>query len=1201
MNTNPAPHEGGLLGLAIRRPVGVTMIVLALVVFGVVGFRKLQTTLLPELSYPTVTIRTDYEGASPEDVEERVSEPIREAVSVLGSVSKVTSISRAGRSDVIVEFNWGTSMMNATGDLREKLDRAFLPGEASQPLILRYDPSLDPMLVLGLSGEGDPIAMRFLAEEELEKDLAEIDGVAAVKVKGGDEKEVLVALDPTKITALGLDIRQIASQIGAENLNASAGTLEEADTEYLVRALNEFRNLDELRNVIVARRNDANIRLMDVATVRTSPMEREVITHVNGEPVVLIEIYKEADANLVSLATTVKERTFGTEEQQAFVEKFGYADPPPKSDKPVVPAPAEVVSADTVPVSGNNAAVAASTTGASSKGATSTGTGGEPASAGSATLDAKNADAKKTNTSDGASSGKKAGGGRFGKDFREKMRKQRMRDFLVAKVASESDFRLTLLSDPSRYIESSIREVLESAIVGGLLAVIVLFLFLRQARPTLLISLAIPLSLVITFAPLYLSEVTLNVMSLGGLALGVGMLVDTSIVVLESITRCREEGDGLRQAAFRGVREVSSAVIASTLTTVAVFLPIVFVEGIAGQLFRDQALAVVFSLLVSLLVALFLLPMLASRGDTSRGVVAVSAPRSRLARSSAAVLRLVRNAVHYVALGLGWLFRLPVTFFHALYAPVERLYPPILNGALRGRWAVVLLAFVSFGLAILRLPSLGSEVLPEVHQGEFQVLAFLARDVDVERTDAVITPLEQEIRKIDGVERTFLTVGVDPEELRSSEEGKHSARIHVVLTKTTSDMEALEERVRGEIRGLIAREPAILNSRFQAPTLFTIATPVSVEIYGHDLTQLRVATERVTALLESLPEIRDVRATLARGNTEVVVRFDRDKLSRLGLEIGEASRRLATMVRGEVPTQYPEREKKIDIRVRLDPAELEGVQKLELLDLATNGAAPIPLGSIASLQLKEGPSEIRRLGGRRAAEVQGAVAGLDVGKVQDRVAMLLNDLELPSGVETAIGGQREEMEKSRDSMIQALLLAVFLVYVVMAAQFESLMQPLIILFSVPLALTGVVFALDALGIPVSVVVFLGVIMLAGIVVNNAIVLLDRINQERDAGKPVLTAVRDGASVRLRPVLMTTLTTVLGLLPLTGWISFRLFGGSGEGVELRAPMAITVIAGLVFSTILTLVVIPCVYAIVIRDKRPVGGDTSPVPADMEGRE
>ena len=1189
MNNKTSSARGGLLGLAIERPVGVSMIVVALVVFGIVGFRKLQTTLLPELSYPTITIRTDFEGASPEDVEERVSEPIREAVSVLSSVSKVTSISRAGRSDVIVEFNWGTAMMNATGDLREKLDRAFLPPEAEQPLILRYDPSLDPMLVLGLWGRGDGIAMRFLAEEELEKDLAEIDGVAAVKVKGGDAKEVLVALDASAVTALGLDVRQIASQIGAENLNASAGTLEEADTEYLVRALNEFRNLDELRNVIVARRNGANIRLRDVGTVRMAAQEREVITHVDGEPVVLIEIFKEADANLVALAKAVKERCFGTPEQRAYVAKHGYTDPAPAGAAAALPSIASEngetkTDAPAVQAKATESGMATAETGSTAK--PSTGAASDAAS---------------------AAGKKKPGGGRFGKDFFERMKKQRMRDFLVAKVKAETDFELSLLSDPSRYIESSIREVLESAIVGGILAVLVLFLFLRQARPTLLISLAIPLSLVVTFAPLYMSEVTLNVMSLGGLALGVGMLVDTSIVVLESITRCREEGDGLRAAAIRGVREVSSAVIASTLTTVAVFLPIVFVEGIAGQLFRDQALAVVFSLLVSLLVALFFLPMLASRGDDGAladGAAPDEEQSGRIARTAASGLLVLRIGTHGLARAAGLVAKLPLVVFEFLYSPIERAYPRLLTAALRLRWAVVLLAVVSFGLAVLRVDDLGSEVLPEVHQGEFQVLAFLARDVDVARTDEVVRPIEQAIRAIPGVERSFLTVGVDPEELRSSEEGKHSARIHVVLDKSAPDMEALEERVRTDIRTLLAAEPAILNTRFQTPTLFTIATPVSVEIFGHDLTKLRVATEAVSAALQSLPEVRDVRATLARGNTEVVVRFDREKLAQLGLEIGEASRRLATMVKGEVPTQYPEREKKVDIRVRLDPAELEGVQKLELLDLGlggsglastgpggaglggSGGGVAIPLASVASLQLKEGPSEIRRLGGRRGAEVQGTVTGLDVGKVQDKVAVLLEELELPDGIETAIGGQREEMEKSRASMIQALLLAIFLVYVVMAAQFESLLQPLIILFTVPLALVGVVFALDLLGIPVSVVVFLGVIMLAGIVVNNAIVLLDRINQERALGKPIFEAVRDGSSVRLRPVLMTTLTTVLGLLPLTGWVSIRLFGGAGEGVELRAPMAITVIAGLAFSTLLTLVVIPCVYAIVVRERRQV---------------
>ncbi|MDP6423644.1 MAG: efflux RND transporter permease subunit, partial [Planctomycetota bacterium] len=255
-----AVEQRGLLALAIQRPVGVTMIVLALLVFGFVGYGKLPVTLLPELSYPTVTIRTEYPGASPEDIEDRISEPIREAVSVLGSVAKVTSISRSGQSDVIVEFGWGTPMSNAVGDIREKLDRAFLPPGVPVPLILRYDPSLDPIMTLGLGGPLDLMDLRYWAEEEVEPDLR-LDDVAAVKVKGGDEKEILIALDPTKLSALGLDIRQIASQLQAENLNSSAGSLDEGETEYLVRALNEFRSLDDVRELIVARRNNANIRL----------------------------------------------------------------------------------------------------------------------------------------------------------------------------------------------------------------------------------------------------------------------------------------------------------------------------------------------------------------------------------------------------------------------------------------------------------------------------------------------------------------------------------------------------------------------------------------------------------------------------------------------------------------------------------------------------------------------------------------------------------------------------------------------------------------------------------------------------------------------------------------------------------------------------------------------------------------------------
>ena len=1174
-SSSPSATASGLLALAIQRPVGVLMVVLALLLFGFVGFTKLPVTLLPDLSYPTITVRTEYEGASPEDVEDRISEPIREAVSVLSKVVRVTSVSRAGQSDVIVEFAWGTEMVYAVGDVREKVDRVFLPRDVDKPLYLRYDPSLDPILTIGFTNEGsklDTMAVRDLVEEDIKRELQEVEGVAAVKVKGGDEKEIMIAVDPSKLTALGLDIRTIAQKIGAENLNASAGVLEEGQTEYLVRALGEFEDLDDVRELIVERRNDANIYLRDVAHVFRTPKEKEVITRIDGRPAVLVEVFKEADANLVELSKRVRERLFGSAEQQAYVKalasgkgKFAGGGVKPKQ-----------------------AGVAEASLGSNG--------GGQKAESGTA----KKTD--KSKTTDKSKSSKK-GGGDF--DRMRMIRHARMTDFIAYRMPKGTKARV--LSNPATYIENSIQEVLGSAVLGGLFAVLVIFVFLRHGRPTFLISLAIPISLLITFAPLHLSSVTLNVMSLGGLALGVGMLVDTSIVVLESITRCREEGQGLVEAAVNGVKQVSGAVIASTLTTVAVFLPIVFVEGVAGQLFRDQALAVVFSLIASLGVSLFLLPMLASRGQIGKPKPAdapplplepgagflkrVSRTTDRATAGLAKVTTWIATMAAIVAVKIGAIVRvlvawllIPFTWlFNAVYTPLERIYPHVLRVALRARLAILLVALGLAALAGLRFGSLGSEVIPEVHEGQFEALVFLARDVDVERTDEISAPLEQKIRKLEHVERTFLTSGTARDELRSSEEGRHSARINIVLSPGP-DMARREYEARESVRQLLLDDAAVQNFRFQTPTLFSVRTPVSIEVYGHDLRDLMTASQAVAKRLESLPNLTDIRSTLNRGNTEVVVRFDRERLAQLGLDIGEASRRLAAMVQGEVPTRFSEQDKKVDMRVRVDPDRLASVRSLRLTDMSAGGDTAILLESVADLEYVEGPSEIRRLGSRRGAEIEATLVGLDLGRVQDQIDTALSGLVLPDGIELRLGGQREEMERSKGSMIEALLLAIFLVYVVMAAQFESLVQPLIIIFSVPLGLIGVVLALDVLDIPISVVVFIGGIMLAGIVVNNAIVLIDRINQDRASGMSTIDAVIHGASVRFRPVLMTTATTVLGLLPLTGLLpSLPVLGAAGEGVELRAPMAITVITGLTFSTLLTLIVIPVIYSLVVRDR------------------
>ena len=346
-------------------------------------------------------------------------------------------------------------------------------------------------------------------------------------------------------------------------------------------------------------------------------------------------------------------------------------------------------------------------------------------------------------------------------------------------------------------------------------------------------------------------------------------------------------------------------------------------------------------------------------------------------------------------------------------------------------------------------------------------------------------------------------------------------------------------------------------------------------------------SRKIEKLLEGVPSLRDISTTLHRGNTEVVLRFDRERLAAVNLDIGDATRRLSTMVQGEVPTRFSEKDKKVDMRVRLDPEKFSTIRALRQVNLARSGETPLLLSSVADLEFVEGPSEIRRLGSRRGAEIRATIKGLDLGSVQQEIQAKLDQLVVPEGMEIRLGGQREEMERNQSSMLEALFLAIFLVYVVMAAQFESLIQPIIIIVTVPLALIGVVFGLDLLGFPISVVVFIGAIMLAGIVVNNAIVLLDRINQERAAGLSIKEAIIRGSSMRLRPVLMTTLTTVLGLLPLTGALpSLPWLGAYGEGVELRAPMAVTVIAGLSFSTLLTLFVIPLVYSILVRERSPL---------------
>lgn len=1176
--TAPPPERGGLLSFGVLRPVAMLMVVLAATVFGLVSLGKLPLNLLPEVDYPSLTVRTLYPGAAPADVEERVTDRLEDVLSTVRNVVRVRSSSRAEVSEIVLEFTWGSNLSFLVQDVRERLDRVFLPEGVEKPLILRYDPNLDPILRVALSGGSDLVRLRNVAKHEIERALEGMTGVAAVKVRGGLEDEIQVRLDAQKLAALQIPPELVRQRLAEENLNVPGGKLEEGAVEYVVRTLNEFTTLDEIRALPLLSRGGTPVRLEEVASVARTHRDRDVVLRVHGEEAVEIAIYREAEANIVAVANAVKARLFGSSEQQAYWSR---------------PQPADAEA--------------------------------------------------------------------------DPLQRERMGDFLERKLPS--GLRLTLLSDQSEFIESAVGEVRDAAVVGGVLAVLVCYFFLRRLAATLIIGLSIPISVIATFGAMYLFGVTLNVMSLGGLALGVGMMVDATIVVLESIARCRDEGDPPFQAALRGTREVGGAVVSAVVTTIVVFVPLVFVEGLAGQTFGDQALTVVVSLTISLAVALYFVPGLAARVEL--GSVATPPPplRQRLAERARGLLPHLRRprtlllgwrrprrwlwwlAAALAGLGLSaglgfyadslpedqravprfaslacclpalWLFGepllrlagalladllglavacgaalaalgygaltallwLPSVALQALQSLLERVYPFVLRGALRVPVLLGVLALAASLFAWRAFAGLGRELLPEVLQGEIVTELYFPAGYPLEETDRLAGALEQRFRAIPGVVETAAFSGADRESISSEEEGPHTARV-TVRTAGGAQARAVEQAVEGEIRALLANEPELARFHLRRPTLMALNAPLEIEVLSEDLAALQRTATQVREVVAATPGVEDVRSSVRRGNPEVRITLDRERLAEHGLELSQVANRLRLAVEGEVSSTFPGEEERVDIRVRADPSQMQRVEQLRDLPVNPDAERSLPLGAVAEMSIADGPSEIRHLNGRRGAVLTGTLEQFDLGRTSQAVEQNLARLELPGGISAQVGGQKREMEAALNSLLLAFGLAVFLVYAVMAAQFESLLQPLLILFTVPLAGVGVFFALAATGTPVSAVVLLGLVVLAGIVVDNAIVLLDRVNQNRARGLDVVAALIEGGRTRLRPILMTTVTTVLGMLPMTGWFAdLPLMGGLGgaEGLELRAPMALVVIAGLASSTVLTLVVIPVGYALLAR--------------------
>jgi HAE1 family hydrophobic/amphiphilic exporter-1 len=1056
-----------LIEIATERRVTIAMLMVAIVLFGMVSLSRLKLNLLPDISYPTLTVRTELTGAAPAEIENLLTKPIEESVGVVRNVRVVRSVSRSGQSDVTIEFLWGTDMDIAGVDVREKLDVLQLPLEASRPLLLRFDPSSEPIMRIGLlqkqeesgglASEEDLKALRRLAEDRVKTDLEAQEGTAAVKVSGGLEDEIQVRVDQQKLSQLGIGIDEIAARIRAENVNLSGGRLEEGNQRFLVRTLNEFQSVDEFRDAIIGYVTGRPVYLRDVASVERGFKEREAITRVRGQESVELAVYKEGDANTVQVARRVERRL------------------------------------------------------------------------------------------------------------------EALRESLP------ENLELVKIHDQSTFISSAVNDVRVAAVLGGLIAIFVLYGFLRDARATTIVSIAIPVSVIGTFLLMYTNNISLNIMSLGGIALAVGMLVDNSIVVLENIVRKKEQGEDVVQAAKNGTAEVGSAVVAATLTTIAVFFPMVFISGIAGQLFRDQALTVTFALVFSLLVALTVIPMLSALGARSRYDAGDDGQAaSWFTRGVAFVVRIFGM----IFLGVRWLFWailwLPSWLLQRLYGAAAAVYPALLGWSLRHRATVVVAAVIIFGATMSLVPRLGTELIPQFSQGEFDINLRLAPGAPLTETDRAIQEAQGVAAAIDAIRLDFSVAGTGNRlDANPVDAGDHTGTLSVKMAPGSG--RAAENTAMEAMREHLSQLPGV-QYEFSRPALLSFASPLQVEISGYDLDGLATVANAVVQQMSASDRFADIRTTVERGNPEIQIVFDQERAAKLGLAVRDIANRVVANVRGEVATRYTWRDKKIDVLVRSVDPLASSVQEIRNLIVNPGSDRPVTLSAVATVSISQGPAEIRRVAQERVAVVTANLSYGDLGAAAAEAGAIIGRIPMPDGITAIVSGQSEEMQASFESMKFALILAIFLVYLVMASQFESLIHPFVILFTIPLALVGAVLALFITGTTINIVALIGVIMLAGIVVNNAIVLVDLINQLRAQGSERHEAIMEAGAARLRPILMTSLTTALGLLPMAL--------GFGEGSEVRTPMAITVIGGLTVSTLLTLVVIPVVYSLMDRKRWPV---------------
>ncbi len=1069
-----------LSSYSVRKPYTVIVAVILVMILGVVSFMNIHTDLLPSINLPYSVVITSYPGASPEEVELIVTKSIEQGMASISNIQNIQSISRENMSIVILEFSESTNMDSAIIEMRESLDMigGYMPDGVGTSTIMKINPDMMPVMVVSAAMEGQDIAesSTFL-ETKLIPELESIEGIASVEASGLVENEIHVLISASKIDAIN------------EKINALI--------------------LKQMEAAIAAQLQASGLPAGSIPT--GTPGTTLATTAPNTTP----------DSTTIPQITLTADMVSGILKGQNFSMPTGYIveegvdylvrtgekieDLEALKTLPLLVMPIEGLETITL----EDVAEVTLVNNASELYSKVNG------------VDALTLTIQKQTeyiTSDVS---------------------KRLGEKIVDLTNRYPELQMVTLMDQGEYIDIVVNSLSMNLLFGGGLAILILLIFLRDLKPTFIVGVSIPISLVAAFVLMYFSDITLNIISMGGLALGVGMLVDNSIVVIENIYRMRNEGKSAVEASVEGAKQVSGAIAASTLTTVAVFLPIVFVEGFTREIFTDMGLTIAYSLLASLVVALTLVPMLASKV-------------------------LVKEAKQD----------------HPIFDGIKKFYSKVLIRALRHKLIVILLVFALFGASLWGAIQMGTELFPATDSGQLTVTLNMPFGTTYEELTQTADALSEEVMALKDVESVGTTIGGGIFGFGSMSGGSgNSASLYIILE---DDRGQSTDEVSQKIKDIGIKSAYDIEVSGTDMNMGALSgSGISIVIKGNEFEKLESIATELALLVEGVEGVTDVSSGVEETSPELRLIVDAEKSIAQGLTSAQVFMAVSeSLADANTATTISSATGDIAIKV-YDEASIKPLDRTDILKLEIESpqGAKVKLSDIASLEEANGFKSISRDGQQRYVTVSAAlVDGYNIGIVSDAVASALEDYTAPDGYSVVLTGENETIQDSFKDLFMMLALALAFIYLIMVAQFQSLLSPFIVMFTIPLAFTGGFLGLILVGMPLSIVAFVGLIILSGIVVNNGIVFVDYANKMREEGMTVQEALLKTGTDRLRPILMTAMTTIIALLTTSL--------GTGTGTEMMQPMAITTIGGLAYATILTLVLVPVLYAITHRDKTQV---------------